>query len=492
MFFDRNVSETPYLCPSCLGGRLKPARASNTLQQYERGVATFCLDPNLFMIQVIILFMPAGREMCDAPPDKELFQRCNLVPCETFQFSVSSWSACSQSCGGGYRTRKMTCLSSFGHVVNPAKCTCTGTDCDTFEECNTNDCDGPYLTFSTYSACNVVCGGGVKTRTANCNLADGTAADETVCLELGLQDTAAEVPCNTAACRADSFIWKTGTWSACDSAACGGTRTREVTCVYVPVVDTRFRVFSNMQWHLQSFVACDNLASVCRNAYTGVTASTDTACAGMKPDIEQSCEPCSFCEDPLLNENCSGRGQCVNDACDCDGVWGGAICAIDTTLCAPPGRLDPDGNCCASGVLSSTGSCCEVSQAGTDPVLDGDGNCCSAGFFDACGICGANNIGIDVFGICCPVRSASTTRVYHVVSTGAADVHSICRKAAYLTHRQDAVHLATWMLVESAMVQVTAAKPMRSLTQQQFSQRPGGANCCRQAVTNWKHSLPAS
>lgn len=124
----------------------------------------------------------------------------------------------------------------------------------------------------------------------------------------------------------------------------------------------------------------------------------------MKPDIEQSCEPCSFCEDPLLNENCSGKGQCVNDSCDCDDVWGGAICDVDTTLCPPPGRLDPIGLCCASGLISSTGACCEIGEAGTNPVLDGDGNCCSAGFFDACGICGANNIGIDVFGVCCPVR----------------------------------------------------------------------------------------
>lgn len=192
----------------------------------------------------------ADSELCDAPQEAERFQLCNLIPCESFKFSVSSWSACSQTCGGGYRTRKQTCLSSYGHVVNPGECTCDGTDCTTFEQCNTSECDGPYLTFSTYSACNVVCGGGVKTRTAACNFADGTAADAAVCLDLGLQDNAQESPCNTAACKADSFVWQTGTWSPCNSATCGGTRTRTVVCrcILVSIVGMQCLMScSNMQ-----------------------------------------------------------------------------------------------------------------------------------------------------------------------------------------------------------------------------------------------------
>lgn len=137
----------------------------------------------------------------------------------------------------------------------------------------------------------------------------------------------------------------------------------------------------------------------------------------MKPDTEQSCAPCGFCEDPVLSESCSGNGVCVDDACDCVGDWDGAICDVDTNLCPASGRLDRDGNCCVSGVLSSSGTCCD-SQTGSIPILDGDGQCCGAGFIDACGICGGSNIGTDVFGVCCPVMfSMITAARFLAVST---------------------------------------------------------------------------
>lgn len=176
----------------------------------------------------------AEDKFCGEGIEKLISQECNLIPCETFQMQKGSWSPCSQSCGGGYRTRKMTCFSSYGHAVESGKCTCTGSDCATFEMCNEKACDAPYLTFSAYSPCDVTCGGGFKERVSTCNNPDGTVAATSVCDDLGLTDSLQRVSCNSAPCKADSFVWETGSWSACTPATCGGTRTREVTCKYGP------------------------------------------------------------------------------------------------------------------------------------------------------------------------------------------------------------------------------------------------------------------
>eukprot|EP00892_Ulva_mutabilis_P012233 jgi/Ulvmu1/9382/UM051_0009.1 len=334
-----------------------------------------------------------GPENCDPPSQDALSQECNLWPCESFAFVKSEWRPCSQTCGGGYTTRRFTCFSSYGYTVAETNCQCTDEDCATFAACNDNACEGPYLTYQGYSACSATCGGGVKSRTTSCNYPNGTLAAASVCEDTGLRDEMQEVACNTIACQADSFVWKTGTWSPCTPATCGGTRTREVTC---------------------------------RNLFTDILSSTDTACAGNKPDTEQSCEPCGFCEDPLLNEGCSGNGDCTNNACVCVGDWGGAICDVDTTLCPATGRLDPDGNCCPSGVISSSGSCCAAdSLTGVSPILDGVGDCCPDGFIDACGECGQYNIGTDVFGVCCPAGGVFDTQA-RCCASGSVDACGVC------------------------------------------------------------------
>lgn len=174
--------------------------------------------------------MLVDKTNCIPPPDGALFQECNLAACETFQFINSSWTSCSKSCGGGYRTRTLTCFSSYGYAVDKSECSCEDVDCSTVQECNTEACEEPYLTFTSYSPCSLECGGGVKIRDAACNNADGTAAPPELCSDLGLRDNLQEVPCNTARCNTDAFIWRTGDWTPCSPAVCGGTRTREVTC----------------------------------------------------------------------------------------------------------------------------------------------------------------------------------------------------------------------------------------------------------------------
>jgi hypothetical protein len=119
-------------------------------------------------------------------------------------------------------------------------------------------------------------------------------------------------------------------------------------------------------------------------------------CPARKPMESQACEPCDFCDDESLNENCNDNGDCVDGACVCIQGSAGAVCDVEATCGS--GVNDVHGTCCVSGVLGSDGECC------TKPSTDLDGMCCAAGTVDACGICGGDGIGFDVTGSCCPVR----------------------------------------------------------------------------------------
>lgn len=92
------------------------------------------------------------------------------------------------------------------------------------------------------------------------------------------------------------------------------------------------------------------------------TADVDTKCTARVPEMQQACEPCGFCEDVRLNEDCSGAGTCENGACNCDAQWGGAVCDVDTSSCLS-GVKDRVDNCCSTGVLNKFGQCCEQNGA---------------------------------------------------------------------------------------------------------------------------------
>lgn len=131
------------------------------------------------------------------------------------------------------------------------------------------------------------------------------------------------------------------------------------------------------------------------------TPADPAMCPDSKPEERQSCRPCSFCEDPALNQGCMGKGTCTNDQCVCEGSWTGVTCSVDGAKCAS-GVTDSNGSCCASSVLDGQGNCCEQSGQ-TKPILDKDGKCCSKGVLDGCGLCGSDGLMIDINGVCCPV-----------------------------------------------------------------------------------------
>ncbi|XP_063687572.1 uncharacterized protein LOC134820861 isoform X3 [Bolinopsis microptera] len=88
-------------------------------------------------------------------PDKEK-RACAVEDCEDV-VQYGEWSECSETCGGGIRSRIVDCAA--------ADCPRVGS-----EECNTNPCpvNGNYTDWTAWSKCSVDCGGGVTTRSRVC------------------------------------------------------------------------------------------------------------------------------------------------------------------------------------------------------------------------------------------------------------------------------------------------------------------------------------
>jgi hypothetical protein len=154
--------------------------------------------------------------------DEEHVSNCNTMACPTdcVEAAWSSWSACDASCGTGYedRNRGITTQPSYGGVA------CGETE--EVRQCNTDPCpiDCVMGDWSTWSACDVTCGGGTSTRSREIDV-------DVVFGGVACPDAYADQPCNDQACPIDCVTESWTAWSAC-SASCGPgeqSRTRAIT-----------------------------------------------------------------------------------------------------------------------------------------------------------------------------------------------------------------------------------------------------------------------
>jgi hypothetical protein len=133
--------------------------------------------------------------------------------------------------------------------------------------------------------------------------------------------------------------------------------------------------------------------SQCTSGY--YMSATGQCLPGVDPCVSQRCDVTA---DPRAA--CSNHGQCTADArCVCDDGFRGAACEEQTCRV---GWTPQECNCCPSGVLDSTGACCEMGADNVRPLVDKDGQCCSR-WLDACGVCGGQGAGYDSRGVCCKV-----------------------------------------------------------------------------------------
>ncbi|XP_023245593.1 ADAMTS-like protein 3 [Copidosoma floridanum] len=150
---------------------------------------------------------------------------CNVK----YAWTLESTSACSESCGGGFKTATSVCKTTGPEetVVDSSKCDTKSKPDEMLLPCNSHPCPTKWLS-GEWSICSVPCGGGSRSRPVFCIEENGNATSK-------LPDykcNASRKPKYQEICNAFSCpMWEPGEWSEC-SASCGGTgtRTRKVEC----------------------------------------------------------------------------------------------------------------------------------------------------------------------------------------------------------------------------------------------------------------------
>ena len=167
-----------------------------------------------------------------------LTMSCNTaVSCPT-EWSNSGWSSCSKNCGGGVRTRTVSCKQTRNGVlegVADSRCA-VSTKPAASEACNTALCAAYVWSTGSYGVCvtgkdpetGVACGAGTKSRTVTC--VDNTKAPSDVNYEVANSECSAAgtKPARSQSCAKENcptFAWVTSpTYSACSNTCGSGTQ----------------------------------------------------------------------------------------------------------------------------------------------------------------------------------------------------------------------------------------------------------------------------
>uniref|UniRef100_A0A8C7SKB3 ADAM metallopeptidase with thrombospondin type 1 motif 20 n=1 Tax=Oncorhynchus mykiss TaxID=8022 RepID=A0A8C7SKB3_ONCMY len=179
-----------------------------------------------FQRRVVVCQDAEGRSTshCDQRVKPAESKNCDSGPCPLWNYGV--WGECTQTCGGGRRTRQVVCQRPNGQRLSDHNCDILDKPPDV-EQCNLDLCPGsaswhrrPWNSL----ACSVSCGRGTKEREIACVYPNQTQIEEDHCSHLSR-------PRTQKACRARGCPnWKANRWSEC-SVPCGvGVQNREVYC----------------------------------------------------------------------------------------------------------------------------------------------------------------------------------------------------------------------------------------------------------------------
>ncbi|XP_048206844.1 A disintegrin and metalloproteinase with thrombospondin motifs 20 [Perognathus longimembris pacificus] len=139
------------------------------------------------------------------------------------QWRTGPWGSCSSSCEGGIQQRAVVCQDENG--LSASYCDPASRPPEA-QHCNTGPC--PRWNYGSWGECTQTCGGGTKSRFVICQLPDGQMLPEHSCEPRNKPPSVAQ--CHTPACP-QGAAWRRGPWKMC-SASCGkGMKLREVFCM---------------------------------------------------------------------------------------------------------------------------------------------------------------------------------------------------------------------------------------------------------------------
>ncbi|XP_053153473.1 A disintegrin and metalloproteinase with thrombospondin motifs 12 [Hemicordylus capensis] len=106
-------------------------------------------------------------------------RRCYLRPCA--QWKAGEWSKCSSNCGGGFKTRDAQCIDvRDNRILRPFHCQLVEHKPQLSISCNAEPCLEWHV--EPWNECSVSCGGGVQQRAVKCiSMENNTVKEESLC-----------------------------------------------------------------------------------------------------------------------------------------------------------------------------------------------------------------------------------------------------------------------------------------------------------------------
>uniref|UniRef100_A0A8C8IP48 ADAM metallopeptidase with thrombospondin type 1 motif 20 n=1 Tax=Oncorhynchus tshawytscha TaxID=74940 RepID=A0A8C8IP48_ONCTS len=178
-----------------------------------------------FQRRVVVCQDAEGRSTshCDQRVKPAESKSCDSGPCPLWNYGI--WGECTQTCGGGRRTRQVVCQQPNGQRLNDHNCDVLDKPPD-MEQCSLHLCPGSTSWHRRpWKPCSVSCGRGTKQREITCVYQNQTQIEEEHCSHLSR-------PRAQKACRAQGCpSWKANRWRKCNATCGEGMRNRKVLCV---------------------------------------------------------------------------------------------------------------------------------------------------------------------------------------------------------------------------------------------------------------------
>ncbi|KAM4588255.1 A disintegrin and metalloproteinase with thrombospondin motifs 9 isoform 1-T1 [Odontesthes bonariensis] len=168
-------------------------------------------------------FSDLSCEIHDKPPDRE---QCNTQPCPSSpHWSTDPWSSCSASCGRGFKSRKVSCVTGSGRPVQEENCLHSSPKPSKQRRCRGGRC--PKWKTGSWGECSASCGDGIQRREVFCQIGDQRSQLETGCPQRSRPTSSQS--CRVADCPT-RYRWREGEWQTCSKSCGSGHRQRALHC----------------------------------------------------------------------------------------------------------------------------------------------------------------------------------------------------------------------------------------------------------------------